>query len=112
MYFKYLEKEGLLFTTGTLFEEKEKAQNDKSVFGKILFIDFESKNYKVFSKGHRNPQGLTVNNNIIISTEHGPRGGDEINLRGWGGQNFLLSPSPPVGHCAMVMANAPFLPIF
>ena len=32
--------------------------------------------------GHRNPQGLLYDkeNNFIISTEHGPRGGDEINI--------------------------------
>ena len=32
--------------------------------------------------GHRNPQGLLYdsNRNIILSTEHGPDGGDEINL--------------------------------
>jgi len=31
---------------------------------------------------YRNPQGLYFDkkNNIIISTEHGPQGGDEINL--------------------------------
>ena len=34
--------------------------------------------------GHRNPQSLDYikneNNNFIISTEHGPDGGDEINI--------------------------------
>ena len=32
--------------------------------------------------GHRNPQGLQFieNKNLLISTEHGPKGGDEINL--------------------------------
>ena len=32
--------------------------------------------------GHRNPQGLFLDyeNNFILETEHGPRGGDEINL--------------------------------
>ena len=32
--------------------------------------------------GHRNPQGLYYNKkyNFILETEHGPRGGDEINL--------------------------------
>ena len=32
--------------------------------------------------GHRNPQGLLFDNekNIIFSTEHGPAGGDEINI--------------------------------
>ena len=32
--------------------------------------------------GHRNPQGLYYDkeNNFLIETEHGPQGGDEINL--------------------------------
>ena len=32
--------------------------------------------------GHRNPQGLFFDkeNNIILETEHGPQGGDEINI--------------------------------
>ena len=33
----------------------------------------------IYSKGHRNIQGLYSDNNVIIATEHGPRGGDEIN---------------------------------
>ena len=47
---------------------------------KILFINLETKESIIFSSGHRNPQGLMVENNSIIATEHGPRGGDEINL--------------------------------
>ena len=55
-------------------------QDQNSLFGKILFLNYKGE-YKVFSKGHRTPQGLFVTNeNFILSTEHGPRGGDEINL--------------------------------
>ena len=34
------------------------------------------------SYGHRNPQGLKYlkNENLVISTEHGPIGGDEVNV--------------------------------
>ena len=37
---------------------------------------------EVWSYGHRNPQGLAydANSNRLWSIEHGPRGGDEINL--------------------------------
>jgi len=56
-----------------------KAQDDSSILGKIIFVDFESKEVVTISKGHRNPQGLAVKDNIILSTEHGPKGGDEIN---------------------------------
>ena len=61
------------------------AQNDNSIFGKIIKI--KKKNFikspfefEIFSKGHRNPQGLTRINNKIFSVEHGPKGGDELNL--------------------------------
>ena len=61
------------------------AQNHNSIFGKIIEINKSSLNnlnlkYKIFSMGHRNPQGLTVLNNKIFSVEHGPKGGDELNL--------------------------------
>ena len=56
------------------------SQNLKSIFGKILFKDFnDNKDYSIFSIGHRNPQGLYVDNDLILSTEHGPKSGDEIN---------------------------------
>ncbi|HLP00263.1 MAG TPA: PQQ-dependent sugar dehydrogenase, partial [Fimbriimonas sp.] len=36
---------------------------------------------KVWSYGHRNPQGLTIDGNgRVWDTEHAPRGGDELNL--------------------------------
>ena len=67
--------DGILLTTN----DANKAQNDNSIFGKIVFIDMENKKHEIFSKGHRNAQGLFVKDNIILSTEHGPKGGDEIN---------------------------------
>ena len=38
--------------------------------------------------GHRNPQGLFFDNkkNIVFSTEHGPAGGDEININFYPGK--------------------------
>ena len=67
------------------------AQDDNSKFGKILEIDKKeliekindsSKKLKlnIFSKGHRVPQGLVLLNGKIFNTEHGPKGGDELNL--------------------------------
>jgi hypothetical protein len=66
------------------------AQDKNSFFGKIIEIDKsdldlviskekEKINPKIFSLGHRNPQGLTRINNLLFSVEHGPRGGDELN---------------------------------
>ena len=50
------------------------------VVGKILLI--KDNKAKTFSIGHRNPQGLYYDdkNDLIFQTEHGPTGGDEINL--------------------------------
>jgi hypothetical protein len=72
---------GILLTTSDADKDTldESAQDENSIYGKILFIDLDKKSHIIFSKGHRNPQGLAVKDNIIISTEHGPRGGDEIN---------------------------------
>tara|TARA_Y100000590_G_scaffold160905_1_gene184475 strand:- start:68 stop:1327 length:1260 start_codon:yes stop_codon:yes gene_type:complete len=66
------------------------AQNRDSMYGKIIEI---SKNEldkiinnqldylspKIFSLGHRVPQGLTKIGKNLFSVEHGPRGGDELN---------------------------------
>ena len=54
------------------------SQNNDSILGKILFIDYDTKEHIILSKGHRK-SSLTVKNNVIISSEHGPVGGDEIN---------------------------------
>ena len=43
-------------------------------------IDREKYLKEIFSKGHRNPQGLAQVDGILFSTEHGPQGGDEINI--------------------------------
>ena len=49
-------------------------------FSGLIFIDFDKKKNLLFAVGFRNPQGLVVtSNNNILSSEHGPRGGDEIN---------------------------------
>lgn len=74
----------ILFSIG-FAKNYEAPQNKKSLLGKIIAIDLNSKNYELVSYGHRNPQGLFFHEekNIIINTEHGPKGGDEINF------NFL-----------------------
>lgn len=78
-------KLGLLVTTGSDGKEKSNvAQMNDSFYGKILFFDIKNYQYELISKGHRNPQGLLVFDNKILSTEHGPKGGDEINLIEYG----------------------------
>lgn len=85
----------LLFSSGDGFDYREQAQVITSQLGKILrinldgstpkdnpFIDHESSTARaVFSMGHRNPQGLVYDydSEQIVSHEHGPAGGDELN---------------------------------
>ena len=76
----YSENE-ILFSLGEGLNRRL-AQNKDSIFGKILKIDLITQKYKIISMGHRNPQGLYYDrsSNLIFSTEHGPSGGDEINI--------------------------------
>ena len=75
----------LLFTLGDFRSNRSKtipdAQNLESIFGKKILIDIKTKEYKVFSSGHRNSQGILhdTKHDILLATEHGPYGGDEIN---------------------------------
>jgi cytochrome c2 len=56
-------------------------QDPQSSYGKVWLIDKDGSSAEMLSMGHRNPQGLYVDaDNNIWSTEHGPRGGDELNL--------------------------------
>ena len=72
--------------------------------GKILKINFKTGKYEIYSKGHRNPQGLTVlNDKTIVSSEHGPKGGDEINIikkganYGWPNVSYGIDYSEALG---------------
>jgi len=68
------------------------AQNRRSQLGKILRINpdgsvpannpFRDGDRRIFSYGHRNIQGLALDPNTgkVWASEHGARGGDELNL--------------------------------
>jgi len=73
--------ENILFATGYAGIEKI-AQDTKSLLGKIIKISVVNGDHEIISIGHRNPQGLKYikNKNLIINSEHGPKGGDEINF--------------------------------
>jgi len=46
-----------------------------------VLIDLATGDSEIFSVGHRNPQGLHVGpDGTIWLTEHGPKGGDELNI--------------------------------
>ena len=57
------------------------AQDPTISYGKTILINLHDRSSRVFSLGHRNPQGLiAAKSGLIWSTEHGPQGGDELNL--------------------------------
>lgn len=85
----------LLLTTGDGYTEKDSSQTLDNHFGKVLrintdgspaadnpFIDTPGALPEIFSFGHRNPQGLIYDaeTSTIWSHEHGPKGGDEVNI--------------------------------
>ena len=76
-----LNNETVLFSIGD-FRSRYRAQTESSIFGKVLKINKKNKNYEIISMGHRNPQGLFYNEdeNFLLEAEHGPQGGDEINV--------------------------------
>ena len=77
---KFIENK-ILFSIG--FSKNYKAPQELNSFlGKIISIEKNTKDYELISIGHRNPQGLFFfdERNLIINTEHGPKGGDEINF--------------------------------
>ena len=88
------DKNHLYFSVGDR-GERDQAQDLTNHIGTILRVDlngqalpdnpfFKHKTYKreIWSYGHRNPQGLYFDQTSkkLWSVEHGPRGGDEINL--------------------------------
>jgi len=57
------------------------SQDEESDYGQIVRIRLADGHSDTVSTGHRNPQGLTIDSTgVVWSTEHGPRGGDELNI--------------------------------
>ena len=58
------------------------SQDIKNLKGNIILLDTKNFKYETVSYGHRNPQGIYYDNfnDVLINSEHGPQGGDEINL--------------------------------
>lgn len=84
-----------LLTTGDGFDWRERAQELDSPLGKVMRLTTDGKvpadnpfaanpdaQAAVWSLGHRNPQGLAFDpvRGIVFEHEHGPRGGDEVNI--------------------------------
>ena len=103
------------------------AQDLKSPYGKILrfkktivengYIK-STPNFSIYSMGHRNPQGMLNFDGRIISVEHGPRGGDEINIikhgknYGWPVNSFGSHYDEPRAYSISNTGDSFELPIF
>lgn len=62
------------------------AQQPGLPWGKVGYVDLRDGSVHPYSLGHRNPQGLTfLADGRLIESEHGPQGGDEINVIQQGG---------------------------
>jgi glucose/arabinose dehydrogenase len=91
----FLPDSTFLLTIGEGFEYRERAQDLDSDLGKIVrlnddgsiprdnpFIGQANVRPEIYSWGHRNSQGLVFDavSDRIYETEHGPHGGDELNV--------------------------------
>lgn len=57
------------------------AQREDNDYGKVLLVDLRTGTASHVSRGQRNLQGVTLaSDGRLWTTEHGPRGGDELNL--------------------------------
>ena len=85
----------LFLTLGDHFGPRNEAQNLGNHIGKIVrikpdgsvpsdnpFVNRQGAKPEIWSYGHRNPQGLAFHpqSGKLWEHEHGPRGGDEINI--------------------------------
>jgi aldose sugar dehydrogenase len=96
----FLPDKTFLLTVGDGFKYRDAAQDLSSDLGKILRLDRNGKppadnpfigradvRPEIYTYGHRNEQGLTIDTEtgMVWELEHGPRGGDEINRLTAGG---------------------------
>lgn len=119
----FLPDGSLILTLGDGTEWREEAQNLQNHLGKVIrlerdggipednpFVGRSDVAPEIFSFGHRNVQGAAVDplDGSLLITEHGPRGGDEINLvhpganYGWpvvtGGLDYSFARVSPFKH--------------
>jgi len=91
----FMPDRSLLITVGDGFDLREQAQNLGNHFGTTVrvtdkgqvpndnpFLRDETAQPEIYTYGHRNPQSIAYDavSGRLYQTEHGPRGGDELNL--------------------------------
>lgn len=87
----FLPDNTLLLGIGDGFDYREEAQRAQTHFGSYVHLDadgspiaspFTDAAPGIYTIGHRNPQAIAIDpaSGIVYSNEHGPQGGDEINI--------------------------------
>ncbi|MCI4645643.1 MAG: PQQ-dependent sugar dehydrogenase [Hyphomonadaceae bacterium] len=65
---------------GMRTEDTPIAQDPNADYGKVIAIDLDTGVSRLLSYGHRNMQGMAIGaDGALYVSEHGPRGGDELN---------------------------------
>jgi glucose/arabinose dehydrogenase len=117
-------RDGTLFMTlGERFSLRDEAQNLANTLGKVVrirsdgsvppdnpFVGRAGASPEIWSLGHRNVQGAAIHPDTgeLWTSEHGPRGGDEVNIDraggnyGWPRISYGCEYGSPVGNCAPV----------
>ena len=111
--------DGTLYASTGDASQTNLAPNPSSLNGKVLRVDTENGGANVFSRGHRNPEGLCFEpGGRFLSTEHGPTGNDEVNVlrEGFDGDwpgtagNGIRNYSPSVAPAGCVVYSADLIP--
>jgi hypothetical protein len=78
------DKGNIFLSTGDFYFDgvnaKSILQSKESDYGKIILLPKGKGKAVVIAKGLRNPQGLFFFKGNLYESEHGPQGGDEVNL--------------------------------
>lgn len=73
--------DGTLYASTGDAGQPDLAPDASKLNGKVLKVDPDKGGAMVFTKGHRNPEGLCfASDGRFLATEHGPTGNDEINV--------------------------------
>jgi glucose/arabinose dehydrogenase len=111
----------LFITTGDAATQAN-GQNTGSLNGKVIRVNLDGTipadnpiaGNRLWSFGHRNPQGLVYANQILYSSEHGPTTDDEVNIiekgknYGWPNVHGFCDGGSEISFCA---ANAVVEPL-
>jgi glucose/arabinose dehydrogenase len=77
--FAVIDRKSVFVTIGDLGYRDIDVRSKRGDLGSIF--ELTAKSAVRISQGHRNPQGIVLfDNKVLMSAEHGPRGGDEINV--------------------------------